>query len=204
MTITDLRSQTTVTPQRMSLEEYLTYDDGTDTRYELVDGVLVEMGTEAKINTLIAVFLISAFLRLGVTCDRIGFKQNIEVRSKYASARDPDLIVHSEASAAVGDDESTFCLRREDPNPLIVVEIASPGAESSENYQRDYVQKSAEYAARGIGEYWIVDPERAWVQVGQLTDAAYQFQTFAGAQPIKSLAFPALDLTAAQVLTAGR
>jgi Uma2 family endonuclease len=85
-----------------------------------------------------------------------------------------------------------------------VVEIASPGAESSENYQRDYVQKSAEYAARGIGEYWIVDADRAWVQVGQLTDAAYQFQTFTGAQLIESLAFPKLDLTAAQVLTAGR
>ena len=27
----------------LTLEEYLVYDDGTDTRYELVDGELVEM-----------------------------------------------------------------------------------------------------------------------------------------------------------------
>jgi hypothetical protein len=32
--------QADVNPKRMSLEEYLAYDDGTDTRYELVDGVL--------------------------------------------------------------------------------------------------------------------------------------------------------------------
>jgi hypothetical protein len=33
----------------MTLQEYLTYDDGTDNRYELVDGVLVEMGAESTI-----------------------------------------------------------------------------------------------------------------------------------------------------------
>ncbi len=32
------------TQKKMTLEEYLAYTDGTDYRYELVDGVLVEMG----------------------------------------------------------------------------------------------------------------------------------------------------------------
>jgi Uma2 family endonuclease len=49
--------QADVNPKRMSLEEYLAYDDGTDTRYELVDGVLVEMGNESKLNVQIAMFL---------------------------------------------------------------------------------------------------------------------------------------------------
>ncbi|MEO0803719.1 MAG: Uma2 family endonuclease, partial [Cyanobacteria bacterium J06642_2] len=31
----------------MTLAEYLTFDDGTDTRYELVDGVLVAMPPES-------------------------------------------------------------------------------------------------------------------------------------------------------------
>jgi Uma2 family endonuclease len=38
---------TVATRSRMSLEEYLTYEDGTDARYEWVDGVLVEMGAES-------------------------------------------------------------------------------------------------------------------------------------------------------------
>ena len=49
---------------------------------------------------------------------------------------------------------------------------------------------------------WIIDPDRAWVQVGTLTDGAYQFETFTGEQMIASPSFPALNLTAGQVLTA--
>jgi Uma2 family endonuclease len=41
---------TVATARRMSLKEYLIYDDGTETRYELVDGVLVAMGAESTIN----------------------------------------------------------------------------------------------------------------------------------------------------------
>ena len=190
--------------KRMTLEEYLTYDDGTDTRYELVDGVLVEMGNEAKVNTLIAVFLIATFLKTEIPYYRIGIKQKIETTSLYASARDPDLIIHTEASAAVGDDASEFCLRLNDPNPLVVIEIASSGATSSDNYQRDYVQKSREYADRGIPEYWIIDPDRALVKIGTLTHGAYQFTDFTGEQDIQSPTFPALKLTAEQVLRAGR
>jgi Uma2 family endonuclease len=197
---------TVATQKRMSLEEYLTYDDGTDTRYELVDGVLIAMGNEAKINTLIAGFLFSVFLGLGIPSYRIGFKQKIEVRSQHASARDPDLIVHTEASAAAGNDESEFCLKRNGANPLLVVEVASPGEPGTLNYDRDYKHKRDEYAARGIPEYWIVDPapDRAWVQVGTLMNGAYQFQNFTGKQIIVSPTFLTLNLTAEQVLTAGR
>lgn len=31
---------TSTIPRRMTLEEYLNYDDGTETRYELVNGIL--------------------------------------------------------------------------------------------------------------------------------------------------------------------
>ncbi len=206
MTITYGRSETNATQKSMSLEAYLTYDDGTDTRYELVDGVLVAMGNEAKINTLIAGFLFSVFLGLGIPSYRIGFKQKIEVRSQHASARDPDLIIHTEASAAAGNDESEFCLKRNGANPLIVVEVVSPGEPGTLNYDRDYEHKRDEYAARGIPEYWLVDPapDRAWVKVGTLMNGAYQFQNFTGQQVIVSPTFPDLKLTAAQVLTAGR
>ena len=50
------------TEGRMTLEEYLSYDDGTDIRYELRDGVLVETGSESKLNTQITTFLFVMFL----------------------------------------------------------------------------------------------------------------------------------------------
>jgi Uma2 family endonuclease len=195
---------TVATARRMTLKEYLTYDDGTDTRYELVDGVLVEMGNEAKINTLIAGFLFEVFIRLGLPAYRIGFKQKIQVDSEYVSARDPDLIVHSVESAAAGEDDSEFCLQLGESNPLITIEVVSPGEPGTPNYDRDYEHKPREYAARGIPEMWQVDPSRAWVKVGKLVDGAYEFETFTGRDALVSPGFPSLAVTAIEVLKAGR
>jgi Uma2 family endonuclease len=186
--------------RRMTLQEFLIYDDGTDRRYELEDGVLVEMGTEATININIAFFLIKFFLK---TFDhqRLGNKVNIEVRSRYATARDPDLVIHSEESAAALVGRSEACLTLDDPNPLIAIEVVSPGTESKPNYRRDYEYKPREYADRGIPELWRIDPSRERVQIGTLmADGAYEFATFNGNQAIVSPTFPELNLTAAQVL----
>ena len=43
----------TVITQKFTLEDYLAYDDGTETRYELVDGELIAMPTESPINTVL-------------------------------------------------------------------------------------------------------------------------------------------------------
>lgn len=51
------------TRRRMTLEEYLTYDDGTDARYELVNGELVEKPSESDLNNAIAILLILTFAR---------------------------------------------------------------------------------------------------------------------------------------------
>ncbi len=194
---------TVATAKRMSLEEYLTYDDGTDTRYELVDGVLVAMGAESTINTQIAMYLIFAFADLGIPRKQFGFKQKIQVDSEYVSARDPDLIIHSAPSIAAIKGRKEACLKLHEPNPLIAIEVVSPGNEDSENYQRDYEQKPDEYAARGIPEMWIIDPARKVVLVLTLANGGYQEATFTGNSVIKSPTFPGLKLTAIEVLSAG-
>jgi Uma2 family endonuclease len=90
------------------------------------------------------------------------------------------------------------------PPPRLLAEVVSPGDEDSENYQRDYVQKPRQYAAIGVPEYWIIDPDRACIRVGTLADGSYRFQTFTGEQTIVSTTFPGLKLTVEQVLRAGR
>jgi Uma2 family endonuclease len=47
----------TTATRKLTLEEYLAYDDGTDTRYELVDGELMAMPPESDKNNLIAIYL---------------------------------------------------------------------------------------------------------------------------------------------------
>jgi Uma2 family endonuclease len=195
---------TLATARRMTLQEFLSYDDGTENRYELVDGVLVEMGAESTTNTIIAGFLFGFFVQMGLPSYRIGFKQKVAVASRYVTARDPDLIVHTEESFQAIDERKEACLRYEEPNPLMIVEVVSPGDETTDNYQRDYVQKPEEYADRGIGEFWRIDPEREWVQIGILISEDYQFTTFQGNDAIVSRSFPSLNVTALQILRAGR
>jgi len=195
---------TVATDRRMTLNEFLTYDDGTDRRYEIVDGVLVEMATESTINTLIAIYLAFAFGKMGFLPYQIGIKQKIEVPSQFVTARDPDLIIHTEESFQAIEGRKEACLNRGEPNPLLVIEVVSPGTENTDNYQRDYVQKPREYADRGILEMWQIDPSREWVRVGTLNAGEYQFEMFVGENIIVSPSFPTLNLTASQILSAGR
>lgn len=185
----------------LTLEEYLLYDDGTETRYELVDGALVAMGAESTINTRIAVFLLLTFARLGLASDRIGIKQKIAVSASLA--REPDLMIHSEGSARAIDGATQAMVKLGHPAPLAVVEIVSPGEPGEPNYDRDYVEKRREYAARRIPEYWIVDPSRRVVLILTWVNSAYQEQSFSGSQALVSATFPKLKLTAEQVLNAG-
>jgi len=90
------------------------------------------------------------------------------------------------------------------PAPALVVEVVSPGEPGTDNYDRDYVEKPKEYAARGIPEFWQIDPSRSVVIVLTLKDGAYQSREFREGDRVVSLAFPDLQLTAEQILGAGR
>jgi Uma2 family endonuclease len=194
---------TLITEQRMTLEEYLTYDDGTDTRYELADGVLVPMGTENPINPQIAGFLFAVFLSLGIPHYRLVIGHQLEVSSMYATARQPDLLVHSEASEAAITQDGKL-LRCDRPAPLLVVEVVSSSDTDKKSRDRDYREKRLEYEMRGILEYWIIDPVAAVVIILTLNRAKYQEQRFTQHQRLNSPLFPDLNLTAEQVLRAGK
>ena len=170
----------------------------------LIVVVLVEMANECTINTQIAVFLIGFFIQLGLPIDEIGVKQLIEVVSEFSSARDPDLIVHTSDSVMAIDGRREACLFLGEPNPRVVIEIVSPGTSSSLNYKRDYEQKPGEYAGRGIPEMWQIDVVREWVRVGSLIDGEYQFKTYVDEDGVVSSLFSVSDLTAAQILGAGK
>ena len=52
----------------------------------------------------------------------------------------------------------------------LVMEVVSDG---EQDRQRDYVAKRAAYAAAGIAEYWIVDPQQSTITVLALRDGGY-------------------------------
>ncbi len=181
-----------------TLEDYLAYDDGTDTQYELVNGELAEMPSESDINGLIVVILMFALSRF-VSPDRFRVKTEIAVSGYRATVRIPDLMVLTEESAAALQGAARSILLPDMPPPALVVEVVSSGIE---NEQRNYRYKRSEYAARAIQEYWVVDPTAEQVMVLTWVAGLYEEAVFKGDQRIVSALFPELQLTAAQVLQA--
>jgi Uma2 family endonuclease len=194
---------TSTIPKRMTLAEYLDYDDGTETRYELVDGILVAMGSENPLNPQIAGFLFSVFLQLGIPAFRVVIGHQIEINSAHASARQPDLLVHSEGSEKAISEDGKL-LRLGHPVPLLVIEVVSNSETDLQSRTRDYQEKRLEYADRGIPEYWIVDPIVAVVLVLSLEGIQYREQKFQGKQFVISPTFPSLNLMAEKILNAGK
>ena len=188
--------------RRMTLEEYLNYDDDTETHYELVDGVLVEMGAEHRLNEKIALWLLSQFLQF-VPIDLIARGTQIAVQSKSATVRTPDLMIVTEELDRALSKAKQSLIPFGMPAPVLAIEVVSPGEPGEQNYDRDYIEKRREYADRGILEYWIIDPHHQVVIVLTLQGQSYQEKRFTGQAAIVSPAFPNLNLTADRVLSAG-
>lgn len=178
-----------------SFEEYLTYDDGTDNRYELVDGRLEIVNPPTIKHFLLAKFieglLDAEIKRLGL--DWLCFKET-GVRTGKNKSRLTDICVVTFAQAQELINESAVF---ETP-PLLVVEVVSP-----ESISRDYRWKRSEYAALEIPEYWIVDPLKNQVCVLLLEEGWYEESVFTGSQAIISRTFPELFITVEEVLAAG-
>jgi Uma2 family endonuclease len=192
----------TSTPAKILLtfDEYLAYDDGSDTRYELVDGELVAMPPESPENLMLARFLLAELMK-HVPLTLIAYNTEVEVSGRRARCRVPDLLVHTEASLAALAGATRATITRDMPPPALVVEVVSPGAN---NRSRDYRHKHTEYAARGIAEYWIIDPEERQVTVCQWVDGQYEDVIVKGAEPLPSVVIPALALTVDQLFALGQ
>lgn len=190
----------TIATQKLAFEEYLAYDDGTDTRHELVDGELVPMSLGTGKHGGIAEFLNDQFR------DQIKHRELpwtskqmiVGVRSprgrNWDTSRIPDVTVLTVAQwEAMSDREAVINLN--EPPPILVVEVVSPSTKTD-----DYRSKRAEYGLLEIFEYWIVDPLEAKITLCILKHQFYDSTEFRVDDLIQSPTFPNLNLTAAQIL----
>ena len=192
----------TIAIQRLTFEEYLNYDDGTDTRYELVDGQLVPMSLGTGKHGAIVEYLNDQF-RGEIKRQQLPWTAKAMmagVRSprgrSWDTSRIPDVTVLSiKQWDAIAEREAVINLY--EPPPFLVVEVVSPSKKVE-----DYRSKRSEYGLLEIAEYWIVDPLEARVTVCILEHQFYDAIAFRGGEQIRSRVFPHLALTATQVLTA--
>jgi Uma2 family endonuclease len=105
------------------------------------------------------------------------------------------LVVLSEELAVALEGASRSIVLMDMPPPLLVVEVVSPNQE-----KRDYRYKRSEYSARGIAEYWIVDPILKQVTVLEWVEGLYEEKVYKGDHGIASPILGNLSLTVAQLL----
>jgi Uma2 family endonuclease len=183
---------------QFTFEEYLAYDDGTDSQYELVDSELVEMPPESDLNVNLSRFLYVALLQHFPFYLVAHKDTEMEVSGRRANCRLPDLMVHTEESKAALAGAKRATLTRDMSSPALIIEIVSPG---SLNRSRDYRHKWTEYAARKVSEYWIVDPQDQIITVCQWSDGVYENKAFQGDQLLQSKVVPDFPLTVNQIFS---
>lgn len=198
-------------PQPMTLDEFLDwYPDGYG-RYELWNGVVIEMqptGTHEQVAGFLAGELFLEARRLGLPYI-IPRQTIIRPVDTDKSGYNPDVIVLDQLAL---DNEPLWKKRStitQGASVKVVIEVVST------NWRDDYGHKFIDYEALQIPEYWIVDyqglggkryigsPKQPTLSVYQLVEGEYQVQQFRGSDRIISETFPELKLTAEQVFAAG-
>ncbi|MGF1589898.1 MAG: Uma2 family endonuclease [Pleurocapsa sp.] len=183
---------------RLTLEEYLNRDNEDEKHYELVAGSLSEMLLESPLNAEIAIRLLLIFAKFVATPRCLRCKDTeIVVSGSRTTVRLPDLMILTEELADILYDSGRSTIMSDMPPPALVVEVVSPG---KVNHDRDYRYKRSEYAARGIAEYWIIDPLISRVTILVLNEGLYDERVFEDDNAIASSLFPQLQLTVNQVL----
>jgi Uma2 family endonuclease len=186
-----------VTHKLMTLEEYLNYDNGTDARYELVNGELISMPPESYQNQKVAISLLIYFAQIGIPAGLLVNQVAIAVAGGRATVRIPDLTILSESLALELQETNQGTVLLDMAPPTLVVEVVSPKQD-----KRDYRYKRSEYAVRQISEYWIVDPILNKVTILELVEGLYEEKVYTEDEQIISPQFPEFNLTATQILSA--
>jgi len=133
-------------------------------RYEIVDGVLLDMTPAPGIPHQNAVLQFSYYLIIHVKNAAMGkvFLSPVDVELTPKKVFQPDIAVVLNArldrvitSHIVG-------------APDLLIEVASP-----RTVKHDHTTKRKAYALAGVTEYWLVDPILETVEVLSLRDSAY-------------------------------
>ncbi|MEG4276361.1 Uma2 family endonuclease [Microcoleus sp. MON1_C1] len=188
--------------KKLTFDEYLNYSNDTDQRYELIDGELIALPPESEPNNFIANYLFFYLASSGLVPLRLIKTHNCEVqvavlRSGDAANRYPDLIILEPEHIPLTANRLTITFDMLPPR--FVVEVVSRGRLGRD---RDYDRKRAQYAARGIAEYWVIAPIEQVVTVLRLENGQYvEVGVFRDGEAIVSPMFPQLSLTVQQILS---
>ncbi|MEM9452192.1 MAG: Uma2 family endonuclease [Cyanobacteria bacterium P01_E01_bin.6] len=198
----------------VTFDEFVAQYPETGGRYELHDGIVVEMPKPTGQHSNVAGFLIEELILTLVHMGKRGRwtipRESIVKSSHGQSGYEPDVIVIDQEMIAVEPRWVNESIIENAQSIKLIVEVVST------NWRDDYYKKRADYEELGIPEYWIVDyaalgghnflgnPKEAKLSVYQLIEGEYQCQQFGGDERIMSPMFPDFKPTANQIFRASQ
>jgi Uma2 family endonuclease len=208
--MTQAEAQAQTEPKLYTFDEFIEwYPENSQFRYELHDGVIIEMpkprGKHSKLTGSLAE-------RLLITIREMGFggiwtipRESIVRPYRDKSGYEPDIIVLDEETIDSETRWESESVIQNATSVKLIVEVVST------NWQDDYYDKRRDYEAMGIPEFWIVDyaalggrefigyPKQPTIFVYELVDGEYVKTTFRGNDVIVSPTLPGFNLTAQEI-----
>lgn len=197
----------------ITFDEFIAwYPENSGTRYELHDGVIVEMpkprGKHSRVSGDLAFDLGSAIRQAKLP---YFIPKECVVKALDESGYEPDIVVLDENAIVHEPRWEGESIIENGASIRLIVEVVST------NWRDDYLTKLADYEELGIPKYWIVDyaalggkrfignPKQPTLNIYTLDETGeYQLAQFRDSDRIISSALPDLMLTAAQIFAAGQ
>ncbi|MUG94576.1 Uma2 family endonuclease [Scytonema sp. UIC 10036] len=185
------------------------YPENSEFRYELHDGVIIEMpkprGKHSNLTGSLSGRLMTTIDKIGKTDIWTIPRESIVKPYRDKSGYEPDIIVLNQETIGTETRWESESVIQNATSVKLIVEVVST------NWQDDYYDKRRDYEAMGIPEYWIVDyaalggrefigyPKQPTIFVYELIDEEYVKTTFRDSDVIISPTFPQFNLTAKQI-----
>ncbi|NEP37696.1 Uma2 family endonuclease [Moorena sp. SIO3B2] len=199
-------TQAKAEPKLYSFDQFISwYPENSEVRYELYDGVIIEMPKPKGKHSNLTGSLIEQLLIVIRQIGKGGIwtipRESIVKPKRQNSGYEPDIIVlNQDVMGAESRWESESIIQNPDSVKLIVEVVST-------NWRDDYYNKLRDYEEMGIEEYWIIDyaalgarkfignPKQPTFFVCSLVDDEYQMTPFTGNTPIVSPTFPQFKLS---------
>lgn len=181
MVTRDLSRMPVIARREMTAADYFAMPD-TPERFELIEGVLVQMPSPTSPHQRIGLRIGRAFLDLEEEQGGVALIAPMDVELSFKTVFQPDV-------AYVAPGHEDIVRSHVNGAPDVVVEVASP---STKTY--DVEEKLPLYATYGVREAWIVDPVKRAVTVHHAEDGRFvSSETVAFGEPIPSRIAPVGD-----------
>ena len=187
------------------------YPENSEHRYELHNGVIIEMPLGTGDHSDVAGF-ISGKLFVEIERQQLPYlvpKEYIVKSANNESGYSPDVLILDRPALATEPRWKKESIITMGSSVRLAVEVVST------NWRDDYLTKLRDYEEIGIPEYWIVDfkalggtryigsPKQPTLWIYHLVEGEYQIKQFREDRRIESPTFSDLNLTAQQIFRAG-